>query len=155
MSKSPRKSLKSPRRKRTAALKKLLTTPSVLEQRADIDRRKTSILSHASAAERKAAPMAAGLLDYFPDACAAVASLSKIGNDQHNPGQPLHWARGKSTDEADCIMRHLVDRGTIDVDNVRHSTKVAWRSFALLQKELEEAYGLPISRGSREAEAAK
>jgi hypothetical protein len=31
----------------------------------------------------------------------------------------------------------LVDRGKIDTDNVRHSTKVAWRALALLQKEIE------------------
>ena len=111
---------------------------------------KTSSLSHADAATRKASPMCAGLLDYFPDALAAVAHVSKVGNDQHNPGQPLHWARGKSTDEADCIVRHLVDRGKSDVDGVRHSAKVAWRALALLQKEIEQAEGLGISRGSWE-----
>lgn len=110
---------------------------------------RTSTLSHADAAARKASPMAAGLLDYFPDACAAVAGLSKIGNDQHNPGQPLHWARSKSTDEADCILRHMVDRGTVDNDGVRHSTKVAWRALAMLQKEIEQAEALPLSRGSK------
>jgi hypothetical protein len=87
---------------------------------------------------RKNAPMARGLLDYFPRACAAVAELSRIGNEQHNPGQPMHWAREKSTDHADCIVRHLVDRGTLDSDGQRHSTKVAWRALALLQTELEE-----------------
>lgn len=149
MSKSPRKTTSSRR-----ALKKLLTTPSVLESSKSPDRRavedrRTSSISHASAAERKAAPIASGFLDYFPDACAEVARLSKIGNDQHNPGQPLHWARGKSTDEADCILRHLIDRGTVDGDGVRHATKVAWRAMALLQKEIEKAEGLPISRGSK------
>ena len=101
------------------------------------------------AARRKTTPMARGLLDYFPDALAAVAELSKIGNDQHNPGQEMHWARGKSTDEADCVVRHLIERGTIDTDNVRHSTKVAWRALALLQKEIEADTGAPMSRGSR------
>lgn len=89
------------------------------------------------AAARKNAPMARGLLDYFPLACAAVAELSRIGNEQHNPGQPMHWNRTKSTDHADCIVRHLVDRGTIDTDGVRHAAKVAWRALALLQTELE------------------
>lgn len=93
----------------------------------------------SSAATRKATPMATGLLDYFPKALAAVAELSRIGNDQHNPGQPLHWAREKSTDHADCIMRHLVDRGTFDTDGVRHAAKVAWRALALLQTEIENA----------------
>lgn len=89
------------------------------------------------AAERKAAPITSGVLDYFPLAIAEVARVSKIGNDQHNPGQPMHWARGKSEDHADCISRHLIDRGTIDGDGMRHSAKVAWRALALLQTELE------------------
>jgi hypothetical protein len=89
------------------------------------------------AKDRKATPMARGLLDYFPDALAAVAELSRIGNEQHNPGHPMHWAREKSTDHADCIIRHMVDRGKPDVDGVLHSTKVAWRALAQLQLELE------------------
>lgn len=101
-------------------------------------------------AARKAIPLASGCLDYFPDALAAVAELSHAGNEKHNPGQPLHWARSKSTDEADCLIRHFVERGTVDTDGIRHSVKVAWRALALLQKELEQANGLPISRGSRE-----
>lgn len=87
--------------------------------------------------ERKNLPLCTGVLDYFPDAIAAVAATSKAGNDQHNPGQPLHWAKEKSTDHADCILRHLVDRGTIDTDGIRHSAKVAWRALALLQIEIE------------------
>jgi hypothetical protein len=99
---------------------------------------------------RKGVPLATGLLDYFPDALVAVAQLSKAGNDKHNPGQPLHWSRGKSSDHADCIQRHMLDRGTVDEeDGVRHSVKVAWRALAQLQEELEEALGLPPSRGSR------
>lgn len=90
-----------------------------------------------SPAERKAIPLCTGLLDYFPDALAAVAACSRVGNDQHNPGEPLHWARGKSTDQADCIVRHLIERGKIDADGVRHSAKVAWRALALLQLEIE------------------
>lgn len=86
---------------------------------------------------RKAVPMAAGVLDYFPDALVEVARVSKAGNDQHNPGQPLHWDKSKSTDHADCIVRHLVERGTYDADGMLHSAKVAWRALALLQTELE------------------
>jgi hypothetical protein len=89
------------------------------------------------AAARKAQPIARGCLDYFPDALLAVAELSRIGNEQHNPGEPLHWAKEKSTDEADALVRHLIDRGTIDTDGVRHSTKVAWRALALLQREID------------------
>ncbi|MGH7261586.1 MAG: dATP/dGTP diphosphohydrolase domain-containing protein [Nitrospiraceae bacterium] len=100
------------------------------------------------AVERKAVPLCTGVLDYFPAALAEVARVSKVGNDQHNPGEPLHWARGKSMDQADCLLRHLVERGTVDVDGVLHSAKLAWRALALLQLELE-ADGAPMSRGSQ------
>jgi hypothetical protein len=53
----------------------------------------------------------------------------------------MHWARGKSADHADCILRHLIDRGTMDSDGLRHTAKVAWRALALLQEELEAAAG--------------
>jgi hypothetical protein len=89
------------------------------------------------ATTRKATPIARGVLDYFPDAVAAVAAVSRQGNEQHNPGEPMHWAREKSTDHADCIARHLIDRGKRDVDGTRHSAKLAWRALALLQTELE------------------
>ena len=86
---------------------------------------------------RKRIPLATGLVDYFPDALIAVAECSFLGNEQHNPGQPLHWDRSKSSDEADALMRHFLERGKVDVDGIRHSAKVAWRALALLQKEIE------------------
>ena len=87
--------------------------------------------------ERKACPIARGVLDYFPDAIASVANTSLVGNEQHNPGTPMHWDRDKSTDHADCIARHLLDRGKFDSDGVRHSSKIAWRALAMLQEEIE------------------
>lgn len=104
-----------------------------------------------NSAQRKRMPMAAGLLDYFPAALAEVALVSFDGNEQHNPGQELHWARGKSMDHADCIMRHLADRGSLDERGMRHSAKLAWRALALLQQELEDE-GAPLSRASRVAQ---
>lgn len=101
------------------------------------------------ATARKATPLAEGVLWYFPNALAAVAAVSKAGNDQHNPGQPMHHARGKSTDHADCLIRHLIDAGTIDTDGQRHSAKVAWRALALLQEELEREEGLPLPRNAK------
>ncbi len=91
-----------------------------------------------SAAERKQYPVASGFLDYFPDAVAAIANLSYVGNEQHNPGKPLHWDRSKSGDEADTMLRHFLQRGSLDKDGVRHSVKMAWRALALLQKEIEQ-----------------
>ena len=89
--------------------------------------------------ERKATPIYSGVLMYFPDAIRAVAQLSLIANEQHNPGTKMHWDRSKSGDEKDALVRHLLESGTIDSDGVRHSTKVAWRALANLQKELEDA----------------
>ena len=87
--------------------------------------------------ERKYYPVASGVLDYFPDALTVISHVSWAGNEQHNPGQPLHWARGKSADEADTMLRHFLQRGLLDTDGIRHSAKMAWRALALLQKELE------------------
>jgi hypothetical protein len=91
------------------------------------------------ASERKKVPLWSGLVRYFPDALVAVAKLSMKGNDQHNPGEPLHWSRGKSDDHQDTLLRHLLDSGTVDEDGHRHSTKAAWRALAILQLELEKA----------------
>lgn len=89
------------------------------------------------AATRKQYPIATGFMDYFPDAILAIANLSWVGNQQHNPGKPVHWDRSKSADEADTTLRHFMERGTLDKDGVRHSVKFAWRALALLQKEIE------------------
>lgn len=105
-------------------------------------------LIDTDSATRKTFPMAAGLLDYFPDALAAVAQVSYLGNEKHNPGEPMHHARGKSMDHADCIVRHLVGRGGFDGD-LRESAALAWRALALLQEELEAEMGLPLPRGAR------
>jgi hypothetical protein len=99
--------------------------------------------------ERKDTPLASGVLDYFPAALAAVAQLSRAGNDKHNPGEEMHHARGKSSDHADCIIRHLADRGLVDSDGFLHEVKVAWRALALLQESMED-HGAPLARGARE-----
>lgn len=99
---------------------------------------KSDMLLPTDAQERKQIPIVSGVLDYFPLAIAEVAKCSKAGNDQHHPGEPLFWDKTKSTDHADCIGRHLIDRGKFDTDGQRHSAKLAWRALALLQLELEE-----------------
>jgi len=95
------------------------------------------MVERSTVEQRKGMPLASGVLDYFPDALLVVAEVSRIGNEQHHPGEPLHWDKSKSTDEADALMRHLLDRGTVDTDGVRHTAKVAWRALALLQRELD------------------
>ena len=105
--------------------------------------------------ERKSIPIATGCLDYFPMALAEVARVSQVANEQHNPGQAMRWAREKSSDHADCLLRHLVDRGKVDTDNLLHSAKVAWRALALLQLELEQAARVGSAAADREAAIAK
>jgi hypothetical protein len=101
--------------------------------------------------ERKDLPIFSGVLNYFPLAIAAVARVSKRGNDKHNPGQPLHWARGKSMDHTDCIARHLIDVETLDAKTGEYedAQALAWRALAKLQELEEQRLGKPASRGSR------
>lgn len=86
---------------------------------------------------RKEIPICTGVLDYFPKSLAEVARVSYEGNKQHNPGEPLHWAKGKSQDEEDAHIRHWMERYDIDGDGVYHAAKAAWRNLAFLEKLLE------------------
>lgn len=106
---------------------------------------------------RKAIPIFEGVVMYFPKALAAVSEVSHAGNQQHNPGEPLHWARGKSMDQYNTALRHMMDHrmgggrqpefssknnGWIpeprDKDGVRHLAKAAWRVLAALELAIEE-----------------
>ena len=109
--------------------------------------------------ERKKFPVATGVLDYFPSALLQVAYVSYIGNQQHNPGQPMHWARGKSMDQEDTTLRHFMERTvsedgnatsalTRDTDGTYHIAKAIWRLLATFQIALE-AEGAPLARGAR------
>jgi hypothetical protein len=100
------------------------------------------------AKQRKTIPLASGVFDYFASALIAVSQVSYTGNEQHNPGQELHWSRGKSDDHADTMIRHFAERGAMDIDGGRHSAKMVWRALAILQLELE-AEGAPVARRAR------
>jgi len=97
----------------------------------------------ADSEERKNTPIWSGVLMYFPLAIAAVARLSKAGNDKHNPGEKLHWAREKSTDHEDCIARHLIDVDSIDptTGEYEDAKALAWRALAKLQLLEEKRLG--------------
>jgi hypothetical protein len=104
---------------------------------------------------------------YFPAALAGVARWSKLGNDKHNPGEPMHHARGKSNDHMDCIPRHLLDLGDVlaaveraDAANARvpdldivvlldEVDALAWRALALSQELHERFGGAPLAPGAR------
>lgn len=102
------------------------------------------------AAARKGIPVFSGCVSYFPHALAAVAQLSRIGNDQHNPGQPLHWAKDKSTDELDCLLRHATDVAVNplhrDPDGVLAAVKMAWRALANLQRLADAGHDVYAKR---------
>lgn len=120
-------------------------------------------------AERKGYPLFSGCLAYFPAALAGVARHSKAGNDKHNPGEPLHHARGKSMDHEDCILRHLMDladmlarrqrRGNELAATARNdelftkpildeANALAWRALALSQELHEQYGGAPLAPGA-------
>lgn len=93
-----------------------------------------------NAQERKEYPLFRGLFKYFPNALMEVSHVSYIGNKQHNKGQPLHWAREKSTDQLDAAMRHILNYAQghpLDEDGERHLAKAIWRVCAQLQLDLE------------------
>jgi len=91
-------------------------------------------------ASRKQYALSSGLFDYFPAALAAVAKHSFLSNEKHNPGEPVHWSRGKSADHLDAALRHIMER---DLEGA------AWRILAALQMQLE-AEGAPVPPGARD-----
>jgi hypothetical protein len=102
------------------------------------------LLEGKSAAERKRHPLYSGVVGYFRDALLRIARVSYDGNEQHNPGEALHWARGKSMDHLDCVARHMAE---VDVNDFSDETEVAlaamaWRGLAQLQIYLENKYGI-------------
>lgn len=97
---------------------------------------------------RKALPLFTFLTEYFPKAFIEVCRVAVIGNDQHNPGQPLHWARHKSTDQMNTSFRHQLDHkmGAVkDIDGAYHLAKAIWRLSAELELTIEaEALGITV-----------
>lgn len=91
---------------------------------------------------RKALPIFTFLTAFFPDAYVEIVKVAQAGNVQHSPGEPLHWARGKSMDQMNTAMRHMFDYGTgqtKDTDGQYHLAKAAWRLMAQLQLDIENA----------------
>jgi hypothetical protein len=103
-----------------------------------------NLIDGKSAAQRKEYPVKTGFLDYFRDAVFRVAHVSYVGNQQHNPGQPTHWARGKSTDQLDCLVRHVMCS-----DEEEHLASAAWRAMAELQLYLENKYNIKPPPGAK------
>ena len=100
-----------------------------------------------SSEKRKEYPILEGVLGYFPAAIARLARHSFRGNQKHNKGEPLHHARGKSSDHGSCIIRHLMDiadlraamaRGQKDILNYTAPDGVVHESYPLVEAILEE-----------------
>jgi hypothetical protein len=112
---------------------------------------------------RKEIPVYTGFVAYFPAAIAGAAAHSKRGNDKHNPGEPLHHARRKSTDHEDCVARHMMDIGDMEIAMKRAGSWTAaeaiallneadalvWRAAALSQRLYETYGGAPLAPGAR------
>jgi hypothetical protein len=98
---------------------------------------KANLLDGMSSEERKAYPLGEGCLNYFRDALLRISKLSYDATQQHHPGTKVHWARNKSSDHLNCILRHLAH-----ADDEEHLTSAAWRSLALLQEYLETKHNI-------------
>lgn len=120
-------------------------------------------------AERKKYPLGRGFFNYFPAAIMRVANLSFRANERHNPGEPMHHARGKSTDHFDCILRHTMDAEDLKAwlercdwaatsldfyaqqrdAYLEELTQRAWRACAELQEACEQYDGAPLAPGAK------
>ena len=111
---------------------------------------KQSLLDGMTSAQRKEYPITTGCLDYFRDALLLVSHVSYKGNQKHNKGEPLHWARSKSADEEDAIGRHLVNRYEMDPEiDLEEAAQLAWRALAFLQKLAEKTRNIKPPRGCK------
>lgn len=87
------------------------------------------------------------VLKLYGRALAEIAHVSFVGNQQHNPGQPLHHARHKSTDWENAALRHFCDFQWTDTDGLLHMAKVGWRMMEGSQK-WHEGLGAPLARAA-------
>ena len=93
--------------------------------------------------ERKRVPLSQ-VFSYFESALIGLAQVIEAGKVQH---QTIGWARDKSTDHPDALLRHLIDRDSVDVDGIPHVDKVLWRAAALSQ-EWHEKNGARLAPAS-------
>jgi hypothetical protein len=98
--------------------------------------------------ERKRFPIQTGCVEYAPAALVAMAAVSKVGNDKHNPGQELHHSRSKSADHSDCIMRHDIDAGDPTTDKLEEMACKVWRTLVEFQV-YAESLGAPKAPRAR------
>jgi hypothetical protein len=108
---------------------------------------------------RKMMPVGVVATEYFPLGDRGRAAVSWVGNEKHNPNEHLHWARGKSDDHLDALVRHLQDMAAPGADGwdtvvlpdgrvyqVRHASAASWRASAIAQLDAESVNGQVIRR---------
>jgi hypothetical protein len=98
---------------------------------------KLNLTLGVDSAARKLIPIVSGFLNYFPAAVAGAARHSVRGNAKHNPGEPLHHARGKSTDHSECVVRH-----TMDINDMLAYLE---RNRAIYDREVHDLNGYEIA----------
>ncbi len=119
---------------------------------------------------RKDLPVLKVVFGYFAAAMAGLTRHAVRSNEKHNKGEPVHWARGKSMDHAECTLRHLVDAEEIRAwlrRNPNHAQREevltmleheldarVWRASADAQEFYEEFRGAPLSFSSKLPEVA-
>lgn len=104
---------------------------------------------------RKNIPIFFFLTRYFPKALVQLTKVCVAGNAQHNKELELfdiNWARGKSMDQLNTALRHMIDHTTqgpfdkeppevlaaIDQEEgTYHLAKAAWRVLAELELTIE------------------
>lgn len=115
------------------------------------------VFMSTDSATRKLMPVATGTLAYFPDALMLVSWISRVGNEKHNPGQPMRWSKHLSGDEPDAEVRHMLDHfrgeppdpGLEPLGELGHLASKAWRALAHLQRACDaERAAHEAKRGS-------
>ena len=122
-----------------------------MKKKKPVTKKIRTLLEGMDAATRKRYPLAEGLFDYFSNALVRVSHVSWVGNEQHNPGQPLHWARGKSKDQRDCALRHFVEFDPTDFspESEEAGAALCWRVLAAYELFLEEKYNITPPKNAR------
>lgn len=107
-------------------------------------------------AGRKALPIFAMIVGYFPNALREVTRVCVANNVRYSPDRAptdIVWNRGKSKDQFGSLFRHMLERKVdghvfetvseevakvIGRPNVYILAEAAWRALAMLEEEIEQ-----------------
>lgn len=92
--------------------------------------------------DRGKAPIYRGVLSYFPNAVAEVATVSDFGATKYAWNGWLHVPNGIDR-YSDALVRHLAQEGAGEIydpeSGLRHASHVAWGALARLELMLRKA----------------